>query len=859
MRHGLTFGFATFLFIISASSTALADKGAIALVRQADKAARKGDIALAKRLYAKAIAMDGNLVKARGALAALHLRERGFKRAERLLRAAVTKDAAYAEGWYSLAYALRKTGRIDEAIDAYQRYAKLRPKSADPYYGLGLSYRVKKQYGTAAKYFRRYALLENAPSKRVWVKRAMGLAVQMEQLQRKTRAQAPTSKAAAKAPSKTAAKAASKTPNTAAKAASKTPNTAAKTTSKTPAAKQPARHAAAKIAIYVIPAPPPQKASPNKLAVQGDALARIGKCGEAMALYRKALKSDPFATSVYHGVAYCAQKKAEHAKAGTRLLRIGLRDNPDYQQGWLHLARLLGSGGDHVGAVGAYRRYARAKPSDVDARFELAHSLASVGQKSHAVAAFQEYLEKDRRAEAKARRKQAVSRLRALGGVIPAVAGAKKAKTAASGGTKSAPGAKKKSKRQLRLEALAAKREAAKQRREARKRAWLEAKRKRKEARLARIKAAKEKREARKRAWLEAKRKREEARLAKLAAAKEKREARKRAWLEAKRKRKEARLAKLAAAKEKREARRRARLERKRENRMLAAMARKQKLAARKAKIAAKTTTGSANASADVAVAKAVATDLANLKTSSRQRDVLRPAPDAAAALSKIADGQFAKRRFVVALGIYQQAIKLDPVATEPLYKAGVCALALNRMHLAARFFERVLKVDPTNATAQVNLKMAKAASSGTPVGKRLVQSDTKRAREAVASGRYARAEQLLQPLIASTKTNPNLYRLRAQARLALHKSQAALLDAGRALALDPVNANGLKLIADAHLQLQQKKRARYYYRLYLMRTEGDSGQTNARKEVRTQLEKLGDSKPRPSKKATPKAAKSKR
>ncbi|PID39821.1 MAG: hypothetical protein CSB49_00260 [Proteobacteria bacterium] len=580
-------------------------------------------------------------------------------------------------------------------------------------------------------------------------------------------------------------------------------------------------------------APPPKPmgsggSAADKLRAQGDSLARVGKCAQALPLYRRALEADPFATAAYHGVAYCSHRLHRY-DVGVRLLRMGLRDNPGYVAGYLHLARLCDTKGAHTAAIGSYRKYLRKRPKDTTARFELARALRHGGHKPQAISAYQDYLRRERRKDADRRRAAAYAELLALGGAVPLVAGAAVAGAAATVGKAGKPG--KPGKPDPFASALSAAKGTAKpkrlsraeRRRLARARA-AEDRRMRKEARLAKLRA---KREALRQARAERRRK-----------AKERREARKRARAERLRKRKEARRAKLQA---RREARRR-RAERRREDQMLARLAKKG--GKKRGKLSRR---GRAPLASNTGLARRLSDDLDALgkrpvAPKVELFDQLKPAPDAARGLVAVADKQFAKRRYIVALGIYRQAARLDSDASEPLYKAGVAAVAVGRMHLAAELFERVLQIDPGNATARTSLRLARTAAKGNKPSAAFLSSALSRAKADIGAGRYARAARLLTKLERQV-ASAQIYRLRAAARLGLRQSRGAVRDAGRALALAPTEADALRLLGDAQRQLGKQRKALYYYRLFLTRTAGNAAASSARKAVQSAIAELSNTK----------------
>ena len=553
-----------------------------------------------------------------------------------------------------------------------------------------------------------------------------------------------------------------------------------------------------------MPGPPgsPGSTQSDRLRVQGDTLARSGKLPEAARLYIQAAKLDPFNTKAFDGLAYCAFKLGAY-RQGARQVSRGLRDNPDYRGGWLHQARLFRAATDKVKAVGSYRKYLADRPEAVAVRLELARTLKSLNMSQQAVEAYQACLRPDRLAGNEAVVVAAQTELRGLGVTPPPVVAAGvavKPRVAAVVPTLPAvptlptvpaqPAVKAKTPAQLKAEARRAAREAEKLARQERARALKEK----------RLKAAAERRKK-----LEARRL---ARKAQIEAALLARQERARELKEKRR----------TAAEE-----RRRRLEARRSGRRLAVR--------RRGKDAPGTD-----------IAEAVGQDMSEatppVPPRTRMHDVLQPAPDAASAMVRVADEQFARKRYVVALGIYQQAARLDPGSSEPLYRAGVAAVAMGQMHLAADIFTQVLKIDPANGTARVNLQMAQAAARTSKPTADYVRTVLDGAKNALAQGRYALAEQQSSRALRQS-VSPELHLLRAEARLAQRKPRQALADGGRALALDPAAAVALRVMADAHRQLGHRDRAIYYYRLYLSRVSNDQAAAAERSQIEQLISEL--------------------
>ena len=239
-------------------------------------------------------------------------------------------------------------------------------------------------------------------------------------------------------------------------------------------------------------------------------------------------------------------------------------------------------------------------------------------------------------------------------------------------------------------------------------------------------------------------------------------------------------------------------------------------------------------------LAKAVTGDMSGqapprVQTPDSPGDVVKGAQSAARALIALGDKAFSKRHYAVALGLYHQASKLNPSSTDALYKAGMAAMSLGQMRRAAQLFGMVLKLDPKNRAAQINLKLTyaaagKAGSRRAPASELIKVSLQKR--------RWALAERQATEALRTSAT-ARLYYMRARARLQQRKAREALDDGGRALALNPGLSDAIKLMGDAHTTLRDNKRALYYYKLYLAKTASDARYARGRAWVARVVKRL--------------------
>jgi tetratricopeptide (TPR) repeat protein len=122
-------------------------------------ALEKGDVAGAAQAYARAIATDPALVKARINLGGL-LHEAGrYAEAERVYREAIRASSADAVLYYNLGVLLEDTGRKNEALEAYVGALRRDPDLADCHYNLALLCDELKQPKDAIRHMARYRKL----------------------------------------------------------------------------------------------------------------------------------------------------------------------------------------------------------------------------------------------------------------------------------------------------------------------------------------------------------------------------------------------------------------------------------------------------------------------------------------------------------------------------------------------------------------------------------------------------------------------------------------------------------------------------------------------------------------------------
>lgn len=114
-------------------------RDALAALRVANAAARRGDRRLAIRLYGELLAAHPDFAPAHANLGLILNEARQFAEAEAHLRRALAADRHAVPVLLGLACALQHQGRFADAGAQYRRVLALKPASADACFGLGLS------------------------------------------------------------------------------------------------------------------------------------------------------------------------------------------------------------------------------------------------------------------------------------------------------------------------------------------------------------------------------------------------------------------------------------------------------------------------------------------------------------------------------------------------------------------------------------------------------------------------------------------------------------------------------------------------------------------------------------------------
>jgi predicted Zn-dependent protease len=139
------------------------------LYAEAQRLRDGGQIETALKKFAEAAAVDPDLMLARAAWGELLIKIRRDPEAIIVFRAALARNPQYPLIWYELAFTLRETGQLADAIDAYRRYILLRPNDPDPYYGLARTLARLGHGDEALGAYRTYVSMEKRPTEGRWV------------------------------------------------------------------------------------------------------------------------------------------------------------------------------------------------------------------------------------------------------------------------------------------------------------------------------------------------------------------------------------------------------------------------------------------------------------------------------------------------------------------------------------------------------------------------------------------------------------------------------------------------------------------------------------------------------------------
>jgi predicted Zn-dependent protease len=123
-----------------------------------------GQIDAALTKFAEAAALDPDLMVSRAAWGELLIKVHRDAEAVAVFRAALDRNAQHPLIVDELAFTLRETGKLADAVDAYRRYILLRPNDPDPYYGLARTLGRLGRGDDALRSYETYVSMEKRPS-----------------------------------------------------------------------------------------------------------------------------------------------------------------------------------------------------------------------------------------------------------------------------------------------------------------------------------------------------------------------------------------------------------------------------------------------------------------------------------------------------------------------------------------------------------------------------------------------------------------------------------------------------------------------------------------------------------------------
>jgi tetratricopeptide (TPR) repeat protein len=165
--------------VVIVTATAHADPKAKLLVTEAERLIDDGKTNEALGLLEDAVASDADYLRIYDVGAPLWLAIGDFQTLIGYLERATLRYPDYAFGWYTLAYAYRRTERFEHSIAAYDMYISLRPSDATPLFGLAIAHKRAGNTDEAIAAYARYMVKETDPERADYIARAR---LEIEQL-----------------------------------------------------------------------------------------------------------------------------------------------------------------------------------------------------------------------------------------------------------------------------------------------------------------------------------------------------------------------------------------------------------------------------------------------------------------------------------------------------------------------------------------------------------------------------------------------------------------------------------------------------------------------------------------------------
>ncbi len=317
-----------------AAATAKGPDAAKKLQTRAEEAKNAGNMEEALRSYADAVSADPNDTKIAAEYGRTLYQAGKFQDAAEQFKKLTSFDNV---AWYNLAYALRKSGDYQGAVDAYKAYVKEYPDDADGYYNLAECYRKLGKGPEAAEQFEQYAQKETRPTEQSWVEKAKSRATVLR-AGGTVSVNAPVA-AAAPAPAPVVAAPVVAAPAPAPIVAAPVVAAPAPVVEATPAPVEPAP-VSAPVSAPVVSAPVVSAPAPDAVRArdpaaayakiqEGDVLFKQKRFREALFSYQDAVKLDDQSTNALlkMGLAYANQNYFQEAiDAWQKVLQINPKD-----------------------------------------------------------------------------------------------------------------------------------------------------------------------------------------------------------------------------------------------------------------------------------------------------------------------------------------------------------------------------------------------------------------------------------------------------------------------------------------------------------------------------------------------------
>jgi tetratricopeptide (TPR) repeat protein len=112
--------------------------------------------------YQRVLELDPEHAAAHINLGTLHYNRQDYALSEKHYRAAIAVDARYALAYFDLGNVLDETGRVAEAIQAYNTALQLAPTYGDAHYNVALAYEKIREPRKALKHWRAYVKLDTS-------------------------------------------------------------------------------------------------------------------------------------------------------------------------------------------------------------------------------------------------------------------------------------------------------------------------------------------------------------------------------------------------------------------------------------------------------------------------------------------------------------------------------------------------------------------------------------------------------------------------------------------------------------------------------------------------------------------------